>query len=65
MVVWHLVHLLSFPQFVVIHTLKGFSVVSEAEVDAPLELPCFLHDPANVGNLISDSSASSKPRLYI
>ena len=52
-------------QFVVIHTVKGFSVVSEAEVDAFLELPCFLHEPTNVGDLISGSSASLKPSLYI
>ena len=48
-----------------IHTVKGFSVVSEAEVHVFLELPCFLHDPASVGNLISDSSAFLKPSLYI
>ena len=46
-----------------IHTVKGFSIVSEAEVDVFLELPCFLHDPVNVGNLISCSSASSKCSL--
>ena len=44
---------------------KGFNMVNEAEVDVFLQLPCFLHDPANVGNLISGSSASSKPSLYI
>ena len=56
-----------FLQFVVIHTVKGFSVVNKAEVliDIFLELPCFLHDPPNVGNLISGSSASLKPSLYI
>ena len=43
---------------------KSFSVVNEAEVDVFLTLPCFVHDPANVGNLISGSSASSKPSLY-
>ena len=48
-----------------IHTVKGFSVVNETEVDAFLEFPCFLYDPENVGNLISDSSAFSKPTLYI
>ena len=48
--------------FVVIHTVKGFSVVNEAEVDIFLKFPYFLQDPANVGNLIS---ASSKPTLYI
>ena len=55
----------NFPQFVVIHTVKGFSVVNEAEVDVFLELSCFLYDPVNVGNLISGSSALSKPNLYI
>ena len=47
------------------HTVKGFSVVSEAEVDVLLELPCFLHDLTNVGNLIAGSSAFSKPILYV
>ena len=50
-----------FLQFVVIHTVSGFSVVDEAEVDIFLELPCFLHDPTkNIGNLISGSSAFFK-----
>ena len=48
----------------VIHTVKGFSVVNETEVDVFLEFPCFLYDPANVGNLTSGSSAFSKPSLY-
>ena len=48
-----------------IHTVKGFSIVSEAEVDVFLEFPCFLCVPMNVGNLISASSALFKPRLYI
>ena len=52
-------------QFVVIHTAKGFSVVNEVEVDVFLELSCFLYDPADVGNLISGSSAFSKSTLYI
>ena len=51
-------------QFVVIHTVKGFSIVNEAEVDVFLELPCFLHDPMNVGSWISDPSASSKLTFY-
>ena len=51
-------------QFAVIHTVNDFTIVSEAEVDVILELPCFLHDSTNVGNLISDSSAFSKPSLY-
>ena len=63
--VWHSNLLKNFPQFVVMHTIKGFSVVNEAEVDGFLELPCFLHDLKNVGNLISGSSAFSKPRLHI
>ena len=56
---------MNFLQFVVIHTVKDFSIVDEAEVDVFLELSCFLHDPMNVGNLISGSSAFSKTRLYI
>ena len=54
----------NFPQFVVIHTVKGFSIVNEAEVDIFLEFPCFLCDSTNVGNLISGSSAFSKHPLY-
>ena len=53
------------PQSVVIHTIKGFTIVNEAEVDVFLKFPCFLYDPANAGNLISSSSASLKPSLYI
>ena len=54
-------HLLkNFPQFVVIHTVKGFGIVNKAEVDVFLELSCFSYDPADVGNLISGSSAFSK-----
>ena len=48
-----------------IHTVKGFSVVNEAGVDVFLEFSCFFYDPTKVDNLISDSSASSKPILYI
>ena len=55
----------SFPQFVVIHTVKGFSVVNEAEVDAFLEVSCFFYDSMDVGNLISVSSAFPKSSLYI
>ena len=54
-----------FPEFVVIHTVKGFSIVSKAEVDAFLELSCFFSDPMDVGNLISGSSAFSKSSLNI
>ena len=55
----------SFPQFVMIHKVKGFSVVDETEVDVFLDFPCFLYDPANAGNLISGSSSFSKPNLDI
>ena len=55
----------NFPQFAEIHKIKGFSVINEAEVDVFVEFPCFLHDPTSVSNLISGSSASLKPSLYI
>ena len=51
-VVWYFNLLKNFPQFVVIHTLKGFSVVNEAEIDGFLEFSCFFYDPMDVGNLI-------------
>ena len=53
----------NFPQFVVIHTVKGFGIVNKAEIYALLELSCFFDDPADVGNLISGSSAFSKSNL--
>ena len=56
-------HLLKNFQFVVIHTVKGFGRVNKAEVDVFLKLSCFFDDPADVGNLISDSSAFSKSSL--
>ena len=52
-----------FPQFIVVHTVKGFGVVNNAEIDVFLELSCFFHDPADVGILISGSSAFSKISL--
>ena len=55
----------NFPQFVVIHTVKDFGVVNEAEIEVFLELSCFFYDPADVGNLISGSSAFSKSSLNI
>ena len=55
----------NFPQFVVIHTVKGFGVVNEAGVDIFLEFSCFFDDPADVGNLTSGSSAFSKSSLNI
>ena len=63
---WSSIHLFqNFPQFVVIHTVKGFGIVNKAEIDAFLELSCFFDDPAEVGNLISGSSAFSKTSLNI
>ena len=64
-VVWYSHLLKDFPQFVVIYTVKGFSVVNEAKIDVFLGFSCFFCDPTDVGNLISGSSAFSKPRLYI
>ena len=58
--VWYSHLLQNFPQFIVIHTVEGFGVVNKAEIDVFLELSCFFDDPADVGNLISDSSAFSK-----
>ena len=55
----------NFPQFVVIHTIKGFGVVNKAEVDVFLELSCFFDDPTDVVNLIFGSSAFSKSSLNI
>ena len=55
----------NFPQFVMIHTVKGFSVVNETEIDVFLEFPCLFYDPMDAGNFISSSSAFSKSSLYI
>ena len=55
----------NFPQFIVIQTVKGFGIVNKAEIDAFLELSSFFDDPADVGNLISGSSAFSKTSLNI
>ena len=55
----------NFPQFTVIHIVKGFNAINEAEVDIFPEFSCFFHDPMNVSNLISGSSAFSKSSLYI
>ena len=55
-VIWYSCFLKNFPQFVVVHTVKGFSIVSEADVEVFLEFPCFLYGPMDVGNLISGSS---------
>ena len=63
--VWYSHLLKNFPQFVVIHTVKGFGVVNKTEVDVFLELFCFFDDLADVGNLISGSSAFSTSSLNI
>ena len=59
----HLVQ--NFPQFIVIHTVKDLGIVKKAEIDVFLKLSCFFHDPADVGNLMSGSSAFSKTSLNI
>ena len=63
--VWYPHVFQNFPQFIVIHTVKGFGIVNKAEIDAFLELSCFFHDPVDVGNLISGSSVFSKTSLNI
>ena len=63
--VWYSHLLKNFPQFLVIHTDKGFGIVNKAEVDVFLELSCFSDDPTDVGNLISGFSAFSKTSLNI
>ena len=64
-VVWYSHLLKNFPQFVVIHTVKGFSIVNKAEEDIFLELSCFFYNAMDVGNLISGSSAFSESSLDI
>ena len=64
-VVWYCHLLKNFPQFVVIHIVKDFNIVNEAEVDVSLELSCFFYDPVDVGNLTSGSSAFSKSSLNV
>ena len=63
--VWYSHLFKNFPQFVMIHTVKGFGIVDETEEDVFLEFPCFLNDPVNVGNLISGSTSFSKSSLNI
>ena len=63
--VWYSHLFQNFPQFIVIHTVQGFGIVNKAEIDVFLELSCFFHDPVDVGNLISGSSAFSKTSLNI
>ena len=63
--VWYSHFFQNSPQFIVIHTVKGFGIVNKAEIDVFLELFCFFNDPADVGNLISGSSAFSKTSLNV
>ena len=63
--VWYSHLFQNFPQFIMIHAVKGFGIFNKAEVDVFLELSSFFHDPADVGNLISGSSAFSKSSLNI
>ena len=63
--VWYSHLLKAFPQFVVVHTVKGFGIVNKVEVDIFLELTCFFDDPTDVGSLISGSSAFSNSNLNI
>ena len=63
--VWYSHFFNNFPQFVVIHTVKGFGVVNKLEIDVFLELSCFFDDPVDFGNLISGSSAFSKSSMNI
>ena len=63
--VWYFHFFQNVPQFVVIHTIKGFGTVNKAEIDVCLELSCFFYDPVDVSNLISGSSAFSKTSLNI
>ena len=60
--VWYSHFFQSFPQFIVIHTVKGFDIVNKAAIDVFLELSCFFDDPADVGNLISGSSAAASAK---
>ena len=63
--IWYSNLFKNFPQFVVIHTVKGFDIVNKAEVDVSLEFSCFFSDPTDIGNLISGSSAFAKSSLNI
>ena len=64
-VVWYSYIFKNFPQFVVIHTVKGFGIVNKTKVDVFLEFSCLFYDPVDIGNLISGSSAFSKSSLKI
>ena len=63
--VWYFHLFQNFAQFIGIHTVKGIGIVNKAEIDVLMELSCFFHDPVDVGDLITGSSASSKTSLNI
>ena len=63
--IWYSHLFQTFPQFIVIHTVRGIGTVNKAEIDVFLELSCFFDDPVDVGNLVSDSSAFLKSSLNI
>ena len=63
--VWYAHLFQNYPQFIVIHTVKGFGIVNKAEIDVFLELSCFFADPTDVGNFIPGSSVFSKSNLYM
>ena len=63
--VWYSHFFQNFPQFIVIHKVEGFGIVNKAEIDVSLEISCFFNDPADIGNLVSGSSAFSKTSLNI
>ena len=64
-VVWYSHLFQNFPQFIMVHTVKGFGIINKTEIDVFLKLSCFFYDSVNVGNLISGSSAFSKTSLNI
>ena len=63
--VWYSHLFKNFPEFAVVHTVKGFGIVNKAEIDVFLELSCFFDDPADVGNLISGSSAFRQRKIIV
>ena len=63
--VWYSHLFQNFPQFIVVHTVKGFGIVNKAEIDVFLKLSCFFDDPVDVGNLVSGSTDFSKTNLNI
>ena len=62
--VWYSHLFQNFPQFIVIHTVKGFAIVNKAKIDVFLELSCFSHDPADVGNLIMEKAREFQKNIY-